>query len=145
MKKKIFFLKRKGAWCVPAPFPTEVPAPGPGHPSPTPTPPCHYLKTLELPGPVILGALFVLCLLLQPLQFLGQQLLVQLGRVAVSLGCLQGLSQPVGLDRRKNGTARRSKVGTQGWEQSAPAERNVSSLMFFRTSRAGDNQKQADF
>lgn len=58
--------------------PTEVPpVPGPGHPSPSLALPCRrHLKTLELPGPVILGALFVLCFLLQPLQSLGQQLSV---------------------------------------------------------------------
>lgn len=69
-------------------------------------PPQHpHLEALELPGPVVLGAFFVFRLLLQPLQPLGQQLLVQPGCVPIGLGRLQGLPQPLGLGRREDGTA----------------------------------------
>lgn len=74
--------------------------------SPHLPPPCLYtstphLKALELPALVILRTFFVLCLLFQPLQSLDQQLFVQPGCVPISLGCLQGLPQPLSLVRRE--------------------------------------------
>lgn len=112
-------------------------APGLKPPSEPPPPPqCPHLKALKLPGPVILGAFLVLCLLLQPLQPLSQQLLVQLGCVSVSLGCLQGLSQPLGLGRGKMQQLREVRWGQRGGTRPPAAERNIPSLILFRIASA---------